>query len=159
MRIKNNFLHRSIFSPNISHNIHFACHFSSQEGYTGKQCEECDDGYYGNPLVPGGRCQPCSCSNNIDPSNIGNCDRLTGRCLACMFNTAGFSCERCKTGYYGDALTRNCTGKSIFLHNNKGIYYIVFICAQLGVFVWKSLFFCIVVNFKVAYTRTTYCNY
>ena len=87
-------------------------HFSSQEGYTGKQCEECDDGYYGNPLVPGGSCQPCSCNNNINPANIGNCDRLTGRCLACMFNTAGFSCERCKSGYYGDAIARNCTGKA-----------------------------------------------
>lgn len=82
---------------------------SCEEGYTGRQCEECDDGYFGNPLVPGGRCQPCSCNNNINPSNIGNCDRLTGRCLACMFNTAGFSCERCKSGYFGDALVRNCT--------------------------------------------------
>ncbi|KAJ7382943.1 hypothetical protein OS493_031719 [Desmophyllum pertusum] len=78
-------------------------------GYSGTQCEECDDGYYGNPLVPGGRCQPCSCNNNIDPAHIGNCDKLTGRCLACLYNTAGFSCERCKSGYYGDAIDRNCT--------------------------------------------------
>ena len=85
--------------------------FDLQVGYTGNQCEVCDDGYYGNPLVPGGRCQPCFCNNNTNPSNIGNCDRLTGRCLACLFNTAGFSCERCKSGYYGDAIARNCTGK------------------------------------------------
>ena len=82
-----------------------------QVGYTGNQCEVCDDGFFGNPLVPGGRCQPCFCNNNTNPSNIGNCDQLTGRCLACLFNTAGFSCERCKSGYYGDAIARNCTGK------------------------------------------------
>lgn len=80
-----------------------------EDGYSGPQCEQCADGYYGNPLVPGGRCQPCECNNNIDPANFGNCDTLTGRCLACLYNTAGFSCDRCKSGYYGDAIARNCT--------------------------------------------------
>ena len=81
-----------------------------QPGYTGTQCQECADGYYGNPLVPGGRCQKCSCSMNIDPRASENCDRVTGQCLRCLHNTAGFSCERCASGYFGDALTRNCTG-------------------------------------------------
>ncbi|EDO39502.1 predicted protein [Nematostella vectensis] len=80
-----------------------------QVGYTGRQCEECADGYYGNPLVPGGSCKPCSCNNNIDPTVSGNCDRLTGSCLQCLYNTAGFNCERCKPGYFGDAIARNCT--------------------------------------------------
>lgn len=86
----------------------FACD-ACEVGYRGTRCEECADGYYGNPLVPGGRCKPCSCNNNIDPSNGGTCDRTTGRCSACLYNTAGFSCERCKSGFYGDAIARNCT--------------------------------------------------
>ena len=91
--------------------INYACSCIFQVGYNGTQCEQCADGYFGNPLVPGGRCQLCACNDNIDPSNFGNCDTLTGRCLACLYNTAGFSCERCKSGYYGDAIVRNCTSK------------------------------------------------
>lgn len=82
-----------------------------QKGYAGKLCDKCADGYYGSPLVPGGSCQPCNCNKNIDPFATGNCDHVTGKCLKCLANTAGFNCERCAPGYHGNALARNCTSK------------------------------------------------
>ncbi|XP_073347774.1 laminin subunit alpha-3-like [Pagrus major] len=44
-------------------------------GYTGDKCESCAPGYYGEPLVPGGSCQPCNCNGNGN-----NCDPKTGVC-------------------------------------------------------------------------------
>ncbi|XP_041804417.1 laminin subunit alpha-3-like isoform X2 [Chelmon rostratus] len=44
-------------------------------GYTGDKCESCAPGYYGEPLTPGGRCQPCNCNGNRN-----NCDPKTGVC-------------------------------------------------------------------------------
>ncbi|XP_041134161.1 laminin subunit gamma-1-like [Polyodon spathula] len=52
-------------------------------GTTGKRCELCDDGYYGDPLGENGpirACRACQCNNNTDPSAVGNCDRQTGEC-------------------------------------------------------------------------------
>ncbi|XP_043223097.1 laminin subunit beta-1-like [Amphibalanus amphitrite] len=79
-----------------------------REGHAGTQCDVCADNYFGNPEEPGGSCQQCDCSNNVDPSRPGNCDPSTGECLQCLFNTAGFACERCADGYYGDAVERTC---------------------------------------------------
>jgi len=76
-------------------------------GRTGSGCELCEDGYYGDPTGLHGdaaSCVECSCNGNIDPSAIGNCDRVTGECLRCVDNTAGHNCEECREGYYGDAL-------------------------------------------------------
>ncbi|XP_075126694.1 laminin subunit alpha-3 isoform X1 [Leptodactylus fuscus] len=47
-------------------------------GYTGYNCGECAQGYYGNPLRLGGKCQPCNCGNN---GQLISCDPLTGECL------------------------------------------------------------------------------
>ncbi|XP_066949126.1 laminin subunit beta-1 isoform X9 [Macrobrachium rosenbergii] len=77
-------------------------------GYAGARCDVCADNYYGNPEVPGGKCTPCDCGNNVDISRSGNCNSRTGECLQCLFNTAGFNCERCKAGYYGDASSQQC---------------------------------------------------
>ncbi|XP_042867621.1 laminin subunit beta-1-like isoform X3 [Penaeus japonicus] len=77
-------------------------------GYAGSRCDVCADNYYGNPEVPGGQCDPCDCSNNIDISRPGNCDARSGECIQCLFNTFGFNCERCRPGYYGDALNQQC---------------------------------------------------
>nr|XP_036864248.1 laminin subunit alpha-1 isoform X1 [Manis javanica] len=78
-------------------------------GYSGTWCERCADGYYGNPTVPGESCTPCNCSGNVDPSEVGHCDSVTGECLKCIGNTDGAHCERCADGFYGDAVTaKNC---------------------------------------------------
>uniref|UniRef100_A0A8C7S7G2 Laminin, gamma 1 n=1 Tax=Oncorhynchus mykiss TaxID=8022 RepID=A0A8C7S7G2_ONCMY len=76
-------------------------------GTTGKRCELCDDGFFGDPLGENGQarvCRACKCSDNIDPNAVGNCDRETGECLKCIYNTDGFFCDRCKEGFYGNPL-------------------------------------------------------
>lgn len=83
-------------------------------GTTGKRCELCDDGFFGDPLGQSGpvrACRACKCSDNIDPNAVGNCNRETGECLKCIYNTAGFFCDRCKEGFYGNALATNPADK------------------------------------------------
>uniref|UniRef100_A0A3P9JZ19 Laminin, beta 2 (laminin S) n=1 Tax=Oryzias latipes TaxID=8090 RepID=A0A3P9JZ19_ORYLA len=87
-------------------NLQIIC--NCNQGYTGARCEECAPGYYGNPSQPGGRCQPCQCNNNIDMSDMDACDRRTGECRKCLYNTEGPNCNICRSGYHGDAARRNC---------------------------------------------------
>uniref|UniRef100_A0A3B4APT8 Uncharacterized protein n=1 Tax=Periophthalmus magnuspinnatus TaxID=409849 RepID=A0A3B4APT8_9GOBI len=82
-----------------------------QKGYTGNNCERCANGFYGNPQVLGGSCLLCECNGNVNWEEAGHCDHVTGECLLCTQNTAGRHCERCRDGYYGDAVhAKNCTG-------------------------------------------------
>uniref|UniRef100_A0A3Q3BIM3 Laminin, alpha 1 n=1 Tax=Kryptolebias marmoratus TaxID=37003 RepID=A0A3Q3BIM3_KRYMA len=78
-----------------------------QPGYTGTNCERCASGFYGNPQVVGGACLRCECNGNINVSETGYCDIVTGDCLHCLGNTAGRHCEVCRPGYYGDAVHAN----------------------------------------------------
>ncbi|XP_050482872.1 laminin subunit alpha-1 isoform X2 [Bombus huntii] len=71
------------------------------KGYTGDHCESCDIGFFGNPLIPGGTCEPCFCGG-------GPCDQETGRCLECRGNTEGWKCDKCKPAHYGNPLEQNC---------------------------------------------------
>ena len=71
-------------------------------GSQGNFCEYCEDGYY---LKSIDECTPCLCNDNIDLNAIGNCDRNNGKCLRCVYNTSGDSCEKCLPGYWGNALT------------------------------------------------------
>ncbi|NXE29510.1 LAMC3 protein, partial [Ardeotis kori] len=76
-------------------------------GQRGKRCELCDDGFFGDPLGQRGPvhpCIPCQCHGNVDLNAVGNCDPVSGRCLRCLYNTTGEHCERCRPGFYGDAL-------------------------------------------------------
>ncbi|XP_076867326.1 laminin subunit gamma-3 [Brachyhypopomus gauderio] len=76
-------------------------------GQRGTRCELCEDGFYGDPLGRGGKKRPCArceCSGNVDPNAVGVCDHMTGHCLKCLAHTAGDHCDKCQTGYYGNAL-------------------------------------------------------
>ncbi|XP_067402830.1 laminin subunit alpha-2 isoform X3 [Emydura macquarii macquarii] len=78
-------------------------------GYAGPRCERCAEGYFGQPLIPGGSCRPCQCNDNLDFSIPGSCDSLSGACLICKPGITGQYCERCADGYFGDALdAKNC---------------------------------------------------
>ncbi|XP_053321438.1 laminin subunit beta-4 [Spea bombifrons] len=77
-------------------------------GYTGKNCNDCPSGFYGN-LDSEDVCLPCQCSNNIDVTDPESCDKITGECLKCLHNTYGANCESCLPGYFGSALRQNCT--------------------------------------------------
>ncbi|KAH8410464.1 hypothetical protein KR215_007376 [Drosophila sulfurigaster] len=98
-------------------NNNMFCH--CQDGYSGSRCEICADNYYGTP-EDGGSCQKCDCSNNIDPYETGNCDRQTGACVKCLYDTTGDHCELCRDGFFGDALQQNCRQcECDFLGTNK----------------------------------------
>ncbi|XP_014242090.1 laminin subunit gamma-1 isoform X2 [Cimex lectularius] len=77
------------------------------DGYAGAHCDICGEGYFGVATGNNTRpdCQPCDCNMNIDPNAINNCDKETGECLKCIYNTRGFHCDQCLEGFYGDALS------------------------------------------------------
>ncbi|KAM6396451.1 laminin subunit gamma-2 isoform 1-T1 [Pluvialis apricaria] len=79
-------------------------------GAAGANCEYCADGYFGDPAASR-PCQPCQCNGNVEPNAVGNCDRRTGECLKCIYNTAGFYCDRCKDGFFGNPLAPNPADK------------------------------------------------
>ncbi|XP_043944431.1 laminin subunit beta-4 isoform X2 [Protopterus annectens] len=79
------------------------------QGYTGKHCDECPSGHYGVLKQVGDQCLPCPCNNNIDISDPESCDRVTGECLKCLYNTHGPNCQSCTPGYYRSAHGKGCT--------------------------------------------------
>ncbi|XP_049885206.1 laminin subunit gamma-1 [Pectinophora gossypiella] len=82
-------------------------------GYAGPKCEVCADGYFGDPtgqFGPASECQECQCNGNVDPNAVGNCNRTTGECLKCIYNTAGDHCDKCLSGFFGDALDQKKKG-------------------------------------------------
>ncbi|XP_067159486.1 laminin subunit beta-2-like [Apteryx mantelli] len=103
--------------PGTRHYHGSACHADQETGhivclcapgYAGPRCDRCSPGYFGAPETEGGVCRPCQCNNNIDASDPGACDPRTGRCLRCLYHTAGPRCTECRPGYYGNALQRSC---------------------------------------------------
>ncbi|TKS84714.1 Laminin subunit gamma-3 [Collichthys lucidus] len=83
-------------------------------GQTGMRCQMCEDGYYGDPLGQYGSARPCvrcECNGNVDFNAVGVCDRASGRCLKCVGHTEGEHCQRCRRGFYGDALQQTAGQK------------------------------------------------
>ncbi|XP_047665497.1 laminin subunit gamma-3 [Tachysurus fulvidraco] len=79
-------------------------------GQRGTRCELCEDGFHGDPLGRHGVVRPCvrcECNENTDPNAVGVCDHVTGHCLKCLGHTDGDRCEKCQSGYYGNALDRS----------------------------------------------------
>ncbi|XP_015608730.1 multiple epidermal growth factor-like domains protein 8 isoform X2 [Cephus cinctus] len=70
-----------------------------QDWTTGRYCEECKAGSYGNATTSLG-CRKCNCNEHGD-KDLDVCDRQTGVCF-CRDNTEGDRCHQCKKGYYGD---------------------------------------------------------
>lgn len=105
-----------------SRNNNMICH--CQEGYDGARCDICADNYFGDAETPGGSCDKCDCSNNINIYDTGNCDRRTGQCMKCLYSTTGDHCEHCQNGYFGNALEQNCVECDCdFLGTNNTIQF------------------------------------
>ncbi|XP_029416828.1 laminin subunit alpha-2 isoform X2 [Nannospalax galili] len=66
-------------------------------GTTGRYCELCADGYFGD-AVDVKNCQPCHCNINGSFSEI--CDTRTGQCQ-CRPNVHGRRCDECKPETFG----------------------------------------------------------
>ncbi|XP_072016336.1 laminin subunit alpha-2-like [Amphiura filiformis] len=81
-------------------------------GYTGRFCERCADGYYGNPTIPGGSCQPCLCNALGAVNQV--CNQTDGACN-CLPGVAGHHCDECEERYVVSvdgcmSCDDNCTG-------------------------------------------------
>ncbi|XP_041451135.1 laminin subunit alpha-1 isoform X1 [Drosophila obscura] len=62
-------------------------------GYTGRLCERCHPGYFGNPaMYPNSSCQACNC--NPDGIRAEGCDSETGQCY-CREGVTGLKCSKC----------------------------------------------------------------
>nr|XP_030698477.1 laminin subunit alpha-3 isoform X7 [Globicephala melas] len=69
-----------------------------------KPSQGCSPGYYrDNKGLYTGRCVPCNCNGHSN-----RCQDGSGICMNCRHNTAGEHCERCKEGYYGNAVHGSC---------------------------------------------------
>lgn len=79
-------------------------------------------------------CQPCDCNGNVDPNAVGNCNRTTGECLKCVYNTGGPRCEQCLPGHFGDPLALphgNCEQCSCYPPGTEQTPDGISICDQL----------------------------
>uniref|UniRef100_A0A8D2LY14 Attractin n=1 Tax=Varanus komodoensis TaxID=61221 RepID=A0A8D2LY14_VARKO len=71
---------------------------------TGKHCESCISGYYGDP-TNGGTCQPCKCNGHASV-----CSTNTGKCFCTTKGIKGEECQLCEVEnrYQGNPLKGTC---------------------------------------------------
>lgn len=71
---------------------------------TGKHCETCISGFYGDP-TNGGKCQPCKCNGHASL-----CNTNTGKCFCTTKGVKGEECQLCEVEnrYQGNPLKGTC---------------------------------------------------
>ncbi|XP_041283508.1 attractin [Onychostruthus taczanowskii] len=71
---------------------------------TGRHCETCISGYYGDP-TNGGTCQPCKCNGHASV-----CNTNTGKCFCTTKGIKGDECQLCEVEnrYQGNPLKGTC---------------------------------------------------
>ncbi|XP_039224309.1 attractin isoform X2 [Crotalus tigris] len=71
---------------------------------TGRHCETCISGYYGDP-TNGGTCQPCKCNGHASV-----CNANTGKCFCTTKGIKGEECQLCEVEnrYQGNPLKGTC---------------------------------------------------
>ncbi|XP_062929717.1 laminin subunit gamma-1-like [Mobula hypostoma] len=72
----------------------------------GSSCEQCANGYYGNPFR--GRyddCKPCPCPNQSNCAVVEETKEVV--CTSCPDGQTGNRCEICDDGFFGDPLGQN----------------------------------------------------
>lgn len=99
----------SCYRPQTSEQFECFC----RPGYTGKNCERCDYGFYGKPWETGGHCRPCNCNEHGSVSD--ECHEVSGQCN-CRAGVSGRDCSKCAERHVivGKACTScddSCTGK------------------------------------------------
>ncbi|XP_053426771.1 multiple epidermal growth factor-like domains protein 9 [Nycticebus coucang] len=87
-----------------------------KEGYTGQNCNICENGYYNFDSI----CRKCQCHGHVNTTqNPKICKPESGECINCIHNTTGFWCENCLEGYVQD-LEGNCIKKEVIVPTPEG---------------------------------------
>ncbi|CAJ0963549.1 unnamed protein product [Ranitomeya imitator] len=75
-----------------------------QDLTTGKNCDSCISGYYGDP-TNGGSCQPCKCNGHASV-----CNTNSGKCFCTTKGIKGEECQLCEVEnrYQGNPLKGTC---------------------------------------------------
>lgn len=89
---------------------------------TGRRCEDCRSGYYGNALVHD--CKECSCDRRGSEITLCPlqspcfCDPVSGQC-PCRAGVTGVLCDECEDGYWNIELgCQPCSCDSANAHSN-----------------------------------------
>ncbi|XP_047447205.1 multiple epidermal growth factor-like domains protein 9 [Mugil cephalus] len=87
-------------------------------GYTGLQCEDCEEGYYTNGTSG---CQPCGCDSFGAVSHL--CDS-SGICV-CKTGVYGPKCDECHPGFFHFSSTGcrpcQCNNRTNYCHPQSGV--------------------------------------
>ncbi|KAM9392822.1 multiple epidermal growth factor-like domains protein 9 [Pholidichthys leucotaenia] len=87
-------------------------------GYTGLQCEDCEDGYFTNGTSG---CLPCSCDSYGAVNNL--CDS-SGTC-ECKIGVDGPKCDECHPGFFHFSSTGcrpcQCNNHTSYCHPQSGV--------------------------------------